>query len=178
MRRSILILNLILAFSCSQNTKAPDPKSELQVEEEMIRQAIYEIKSKEILEMQFPRLDSISIKYPNSVEAKRARYLLSKKDSLYALVEKVKEEEHKSSSSIRKAYQEELRNTFLDNGFDIKVKISNVDYDEMTLEYALFNDVWFRKFETNGNFNKWFKMGFVKITLTDNNGYSKYTYIE
>lgn len=178
MKKIICLLLVIILFSCNKQQEKPDPKLELEVVEQMIKTSIYDLKSKEMIEIQLLKLDSIIIKFPNSNESKRAEYLLSKKDSLYALIDKTKQIEKNANSKLflseRKAYQEKLRNLFLDQGLDIKVSISGENYDELLLEYVLFNDVWFRKFETGGNFDEWFRIGFTKITLSDKNGYGKY----
>lgn len=176
MKKYLLLLLVITFLSCNKQKEKPNPKFELQVVEELIRMDIYDMKSKEVLDLSLKNLDSIIIKFPNTNESKRAKYLLSKRDSLYTLIDKTKLEEKKSNSKLflseRKEYQEKLRNLFLDKGLDIKVTITGENYDEMVLEYVLFNDVWFRKFETGGNFKEWFRIGFTKVTLYDNNGYS------
>lgn len=179
MKKNIFLLCVIAVWGCNSPKEKPDPEIELQVVEEMINMVIHgDINSKEILELEFKSLDSIVLKFPNTKEAKRAKYLLSKKDSLNSLFDKVELEKQIANDEMllpeRKAYQENLRNLFLDQGLDIKVTVSGDKYDEMVLEFVLFNDVWFRKFETNGNFDNWYKLGFKKITLSDNNSYQMY----
>jgi len=69
----------------------------------------------------------------------------------------------------RKSYEEALRNYFLDEGLDIKVKVYGKNNTKMKLTFALFSDVWFRDFERNGYFTHWFEIGFKYVEL--NNGW-------
>lgn len=182
MKKSIFLLFVIAVWGCNSPKEKPNAKYELEAVEEIIRQSVYDIDSKEFLQLSIKNLDSIILKFPNTKEAKRAKYLLSKKDSLNSLFDRVQLEKQITNDKLllpeRKAYQKDLRNIFLDQGFDIKVTVSGENYDEMELEFVLFNDVWFRKFETNGNFDNWHKLGFKKITLSDNNGYRMSTEFE
>ena len=75
---------------------------------------------------------------------------------------------------LRMFYAPDLRNTFLDNGLDIKVKVSGKNFDRLTLTFVLFNDVWTRKFTTDGSFAIWAAMGFKRIDIT--NGYDYHIY--
>lgn len=74
----------------------------------------------------------------------------------------------------RKDYETTLRNNFLDNNLNIKVKVSGKDNTKITLTYSLFNEVWFRKFQTEGHFDKLAQKGFKKIILTDNYEYNQW----
>lgn len=74
----------------------------------------------------------------------------------------------------RKEYETTLRNNFLDNNLNIRVKVSGKNNTKITLTYPLFNEVWFRKFETEGHFDKLAGKGFKKITLTDNYDYNQW----
>lgn len=74
----------------------------------------------------------------------------------------------------RKAWELKLRNDFLDNNLDIKVLVHGKNFTSITLTYALFNDIWFRKFETAGHFTNLYNKGFKKITLTDGYKYEKW----
>ncbi|MBW4362495.1 hypothetical protein [Flavobacterium taihuense] len=74
----------------------------------------------------------------------------------------------------RKNYETTLRNNFLDNNLNIKVKVSGKKNTIITLSYSLFNEVWFRKFETEGHFDKLYQKGFKKIILTDNYDYTQW----
>ncbi|MFE3869594.1 zinc ribbon domain-containing protein [Flavobacterium sp. LS2P90] len=71
----------------------------------------------------------------------------------------------------RKENIEKIRNMFLDTGIDVKVSVYGKNNETLELEYALFNDVWYRKFETSGMFNNFHKLGFKKIILNDNYDY-------
>lgn len=71
----------------------------------------------------------------------------------------------------RKENIEKIRNMFLDTGIDVKVSVYGKNNETLELEYALFNDVWYRKFETSGMFDNFHKLGFKKIILNDNYDY-------
>jgi hypothetical protein len=87
-------------------------------------------------------------------------------------------EKAESEIALRIASQKIIRNQFLDNGLDIKVSIKGKNKDHLYLQYPLFGDVWFRKFETEGIFNQYHKLGFKRVTLTDGYDYSKYAHWE
>lgn len=177
MKKNILLFCVIAVWGCNSPKEKPNPKYELEAVEEMIKKCVYDIDSKEVLALSLTRLDSIILQFPNTKEANRAKYLLSKKDSINTLFDKVQLKKQIANDEIllpeRKAYQETLRNLFLDKGLDIKVTVSGDKYDKMLLEFVLFSDVWFRKFETNGDFDNWSKLGFKEITLSDKNTYRK-----
>ncbi len=80
----------------------------------------------------------------------------------------------KLSAEERKENIEKLTNMFLDTGMDVKVSVHGKKNEILELENALFNDVWFRKFETNGMFDNFHNLGFEKIILTDNYDYKKW----
>lgn len=77
----------------------------------------------------------------------------------------------KLTSSERKENIEKLRNMFLDSGIDVEVSVYGKDNEILELKYLLFDDVWFRKFETNGMFDNLHNLGYKKIILNDNNNY-------
>lgn len=74
----------------------------------------------------------------------------------------------------RQSQEKILRNKFLDNNLNIKVKVSGKNSDVVTLTYSLFDEVWFRKFETQGHFDELNKMGFKKIILSDSYDYTQW----
>lgn len=80
----------------------------------------------------------------------------------------------KLSAEERKENIEKLTNMFLDTGMDVKVSVHGKSNEILELENALFNDVWFRKFETTGMFDNFHNLGFEKIILTDNYDYKKW----
>ena len=82
------------------------------------------------------------------------------------------------TSKERKKYGEDFRNQLLDSGRDIKVKVYGKNNTTIELTYVLFNDVYFRQFETNGYFEKLHDKGFNKIILTDGFDYNKYAEYE
>lgn len=79
----------------------------------------------------------------------------------------------KLTKSERKENIEKLRNMFLDTGADIEVSVYGKDNEILELKYALFNDVWFRKFETEGMFDNFNNLGYKIIILNDNYDYKK-----
>lgn len=76
-------------------------------------------------------------------------------------------------SQARLKYGEDFRNLLLDRSLDIKVKVFGKDNKKIKLIYVLFNDVWFRKFETLGYFDMIHEKGFTHIELSDGYGYGK-----
>lgn len=68
----------------------------------------------------------------------------------------------------RAFYSTELRNTFLDAGLDVKVKVYGQSSDSLELDNILFNDVWERKIEREGYYKHWQDMGFKHVTLYGN----------
>lgn len=79
----------------------------------------------------------------------------------------------KMTSEERKNNIEKLRNMFLDTGIDVKVSVYGKNNEILELEYILFDDVWFRKFETTGIFDNLNNSGYKKIILTNNYDYKK-----
>jgi hypothetical protein len=90
--------------------------------------------------------------------------------------QKQKYEEEQAGVTIRKAYEQLLRNKYLDAGLDIHVQVTGRNNTRLILTFPLFNDVWFRKCETAGNFNEWHSVGFNRIDLTDGYDYNRYVY--
>jgi len=128
--------------------------------------------------------DTINTKIINILDARKDErgaivkaFELKRKEEMIirrAEAEKITER----SKEMRVAKQIDIRNNFLDAGLDIKVTVKGKDKDHLYLEFALFNDVWFRRFETEGIFQQYHSMGFNKVTLTDGYDYNKYTYWE
>ncbi|PSR54150.1 hypothetical protein AHMF7605_11775 [Adhaeribacter arboris] len=77
------------------------------------------------------------------------------------------EEKKKYTAFDRSYYKEELRNNFLDAGMEVDIAINGDSSENLQISNILFNDVWDRKFETQGLYKKWFGMGFEKITIID-----------
>lgn len=80
----------------------------------------------------------------------------------------------KESIETRKAYGKILENSFLDNGLNIKVTVSGKSNQNIRLTYILFNDVYRRKFETQGYLQTINERGFKRITLSDGFDYEVY----
>ena len=77
----------------------------------------------------------------------------------------------KLTSDERKNNVEKLRNMFLDTGIDVKVSVYGKNNEILELKYVLFDDVWYRKFETTGMFDNLHNLGYEKIILNDNYDY-------
>lgn len=77
-------------------------------------------------------------------------------------------------SETRLKYGKDFRNLLLDRNLDIKVKVFGKDNKKIKLTYVLFNDVWFRKFETLDYFDMIHEKGFTYIELSDGYGYGKW----
>ena len=89
-------------------------------------------------------------------------------------INKVKSKiEEKKLISERKEYETTLRNSFLDNNLNIRVKVSGSNNTKITLTYPLFNEVWHRKFETEGHFEKLHQKGFKIIWMKDGYDYAQ-----
>lgn len=118
--------------------------------------------------------------YPNDSLHTVALAFYAKKDSIVKVIEakqeiliaKNKKEADKQAMAARKAYELLLRNQFLDNGLDIKVKVSGKNNENLKLNYILFSDVWARKFETEGFFTTWTTLGFESWALSDGHDYN------
>lgn len=79
----------------------------------------------------------------------------------------------KREVEARKKYGEDFRNKLLDNGLNIKVSVYGKDNKKIKLTYILFNEVWRRKFETEGYFDQLHNEGFTDILLTDGYDYAE-----
>lgn len=79
----------------------------------------------------------------------------------------------KEGAAERKKYGEDFHNLLLDRGLNIDVKVTGKDNKTIKLKYVLFNDVWFRKFETEGYFDQIHDKGFTVIELTDGYNWGK-----
>ncbi len=77
----------------------------------------------------------------------------------------------KELAEKRKLFESEFRNSLLDRGLDIKVKVYGKDNKKIKLTYILFNDVWARKFDTEGYFDQLHSRGFNYVELTDGYDY-------
>ncbi len=124
---------------------------------------------------------SIGISIQNKIKAEKAEAAAKvEREAKLAKIEadKARREAEKRrveyERSTRVQYAKLLRNSYLDLGLDIKVRVSGKNKDRLTLTYVLFNDVWVRKLQTNGNPEEWHSMGFNRIDIKD--GYDYYRY--
>lgn len=74
----------------------------------------------------------------------------------------------------RASLEQVLRESFLDGGLDIKVRVSGKNHDRLKLTYALFSDVWSHRMQKEGLISQWCGMGFKRIDLTDGYDWSVY----
>lgn len=75
---------------------------------------------------------------------------------------------------VRIALAKELRQQYLDNNLDIKVEVSGAEKDRMTLQFALFNDVWTNKVQKGELIGQLREAGFKRLDMTD--GYDYHVY--
>jgi len=90
--------------------------------------------------------------------------------------QKQAQREIENESYTRKAYATQLRNAFLDAGFNIKVKVTGKYNTNLTLTYSLFDEVWTRKFSKEGRISEWHNMGFQRVYFK--NGYDFNVYYQ
>lgn len=112
--------------------------------------------------------------YATKVE--KTRDSLIKNQSLIAK-KQLKESEAKTAaeeSAARKTFEKDFENNLLDNGLNMKVAVSGKENRHIKITYILFNDVWRRKFETEGYLQQLNDRGFKKITLSDGYDYNIY----
>jgi hypothetical protein len=76
-------------------------------------------------------------------------------------------EEVAANRAKRADLQGVLRESFLDRGLDIKVRVTGKNHDRLKLTYVLFNDVWSHRMQKEGLISQWCSMGFQRIDLTD-----------
>jgi hypothetical protein len=74
----------------------------------------------------------------------------------------------------RELYAKNLREQFLDKGFDIKVRVSGAQSERITYQFVLFTDVWSHRFQKDGLINQAAKLGFKRVDMTD--GYHWHVY--
>lgn len=133
----------------------------------------------EVYDADITKFEELAEDLKNTEYSKR---VLKSLDSLKQVKEiqsaKKTAELEKETIQERKEYETTLRNNFLDNNLDIKVSVYGKKNTKIKLTYVLFSDVWFRKFETEGHFDKLYQKGFKRIELTDGYDYGKYMLYE
>lgn len=108
------------------------------------------------------------------IKAKGTAYAKKLNKTLDSLKAAKKNASDNFEKKQRKKSELELQNAFLDNNLNIKVLVTGKNNTTLKLKYILFNDVWFRKFEKEGYFEKFANQGFKKIILTDGYDYEKW----
>lgn len=79
-----------------------------------------------------------------------------------------------STIGLREEFSQRLRNNFLDNGLDIKVRLSGKYKQKMTLKYPLFSDVWVHKMEQGDLIDIVINLGFDYLEVNDGYDYAVY----
>jgi hypothetical protein len=74
----------------------------------------------------------------------------------------------------RLAYGMRLRQRYLDDNLDIKVRVTGRESERITLEFALFNDVWANKMRKGDLLDEMRRLGFKRMDMTDNYDYHVY----
>lgn len=67
----------------------------------------------------------------------------------------------------RRALASRLREGFLDQGLDIKVRVSGKHAERITMTYVLFSDVWSHRFQQEGVLDSLHTAGFERVDMTD-----------
>lgn len=73
----------------------------------------------------------------------------------------------RADATARREYAESLRSHFLDQNLNIKVSVSGRLADQMTLTYALFDEVWIHKFQRGDLIQEIRGKGFKVVRFDD-----------
>lgn len=69
---------------------------------------------------------------------------------------------------MRRAFAQVLERRYLDQGYDIRVKVEGQNSTTLVLQYVLFNRVWAHHFEKEADFwREMRQLGFKRVELTD-----------
>lgn len=183
MKKIILLLLITICFSCKNEVKTElSPEANAILIDTVVKKVV-------LSDDELKKLFVNTYKDMNEDLGGFERSPSISKDNLETLLEKVRESKYekkvvKSIDSLnkviekniaeneaidRKGYETTLRNNFLDNNLNIKVKVSGKNNTRIVMTYSLFNEIWFRKFEKDGHFDALAKKGFKIIELK--NGY-------
>lgn len=77
-----------------------------------------------------------------------------------------------ASVEERKKYALKLRDHFLDEGMDVKVRVQGSENQVLYLNFVLFNDVWMHKFKKGQLFLEIRRKGFEQVILESGYGWS------
>jgi hypothetical protein len=91
-----------------------------------------------------------------------------------AELKKTREADAAAKSAIRLAYAKTLREHYLDLNMDIRVTVTGTAKDRITLQFALFDDVWTHKVEKGDIVDEMRRLGFTRVDMTD--GYDYHVY--
>lgn len=115
--------------------------------------------------------NSFAALHDEAIKSNLKDRFLKTKDSLDR---RISIDQSKRESADRKKFEKDFENNLLDNGLNMKVSVSGKENRNIKITYILFNDVWRRKFETEGYLQQLNDRGFKKITLSDGYDYNIY----
>lgn len=72
----------------------------------------------------------------------------------------------------RRGYEKRLRTHFLDEGMDVRVRVSGGRADRLTMNYVLFNAVWAHNFQKGTLIEEVKSLGFKRVDMS--NGYESW----
>lgn len=106
-----------------------------------------------------------------SIIAERSR--MQQEEALQAVnyADEAAESVERNNYVKRGEAEKTLRDSFLNQGLDIDVRVSGARRTTITLKYALMNAVWSYKLNQAGSINTLLELGFKKIILTDGYDY-------
>ncbi len=82
-------------------------------------------------------------------------------------------QEHQAGIGARKEYAKSLREHFLDQNLDIKVRVSGAAADRLTMTFVLFNDVWVHNFMKGALMQEIWSKGFHAVYMENGYDYSE-----
>lgn len=118
------------------------------------------------------KFNSVELYKPISKKIEKAQEVLTTRKS--AEEKRLKAQNEKEGATSRKAYSQRLREKYLDDNMDVKVSVSGKNNTTITLQYALFNDVWSHKMEKGDLISEIRTYGFKKLEMTDGYDWSVY----
>jgi hypothetical protein len=86
---------------------------------------------------------------------------------------KALQESSSSYKELRRSYARNLKESFLELGFEIDITVTGKDNTSLILSSPIFDDEWFTKFENSGDVAEWHNMGFKRVELINNSNYHK-----
>jgi hypothetical protein len=185
MKKIMLIIAAFLFISCKQEVKevliaTPVETPIVEVEKSISKEELKDLIKKEYAAMNedlggFRRPPNVSKGSLQDllIAAKNSIFETQIQKSIDSLDSVMNKNILENQITDRKNYETILRNNFLDNNLNIRVKVSGKNNTKITLTYPLFNEVWHRKFETEGHFDKLNQKGFKIIIMEDGYDYAQ-----